>query len=75
MGSGDVGVSVRVWCPQGVIGQGREWAGLAGHWLGRGPVGLGVFFSFFLLVCFSILCLFFFSILLNFGVYENPSCT
>ena len=49
-----MGVSVRVWCPQGVIGQGREWAGLAGHWLGRGPVGLGGFsFPFFLLVFFS----------------------
>ena len=68
-GNGD---RARVRCPQGGIGQGREWAGLAGHWLGRGPVGLGGFFSFFLLVCFSILFLFFFSVLLNFGVYEKP---
>ena len=62
MGSGDVGVSVRVWCPQGVIGQGREWAGLAGHWLGRGPVGLGgfLFISFY----FPILLYFFFVLIL-----------
>ena len=53
MGSGDVGVSVRVWCPQGVIGQGREWAGLAGHWLGRGPTSPGGFL--FIFVLFSLL--------------------
>ena len=59
MGSGDMGVSVRVWCPEGVIGQGREWAGLAGHWLGRGPVGLGgVFFSLFFVSFLFWFCVF-----------------
>ena len=37
-----------------------------------GPGVWGVSFSFFLLVCFSISFLFFFSVLLNFGVYEKP---
>ena len=32
----------------------------------------GFSFPFFWLVCFSILFLFFFSVLLNFGVYEKP---
>ena len=51
-----------------------DWAGRLASWVGW-PGGLGGFFFFFLLVCFSILFLFFFSVLLNFGVYENPSCT
>ena len=49
-GNGD---RARVRCPQGVIGQGREWAGLAGHWLGRGPTSLGGFL--FISVLFSLL--------------------
>ena len=55
-----------------------RWAGLDGRWpswagglLGQSQVGGGVLL-FFLLVCFSILFLFFFSVLLNFDVYEKP---
>ena len=53
-GNGD---RARVRCPQGVIGQGREWAGLAGHWLGRGPTSLGVFFLFLFYFPFCLFCL------------------
>ena len=58
----------------GYAGRGglADRAGRLASWVGW-PGGLGVSFSsFFLLVCFSILFLFFFSVLLNFGVYEKP---
>ena len=45
---------------QGVIGQGREWAGLAGHWLGRGPASLGGFFLFLFYFPPCLFCLFLF---------------
>ena len=55
----------------GGLGGLADWAGRLASWVGW-PGGLGGFFFFFLLVCFSILFLFSFLFYLNFGVYEKP---
>ena len=65
---GSGGLCGERWAGRGGL---ADWAGRLASWVGW-PGGLGGFFFFFLLVCFSILFLFFFSVLLNFGVYEKP---